>query len=63
MVNRNGFLFAVLQYFTVEDKPRLYPRNSWFEDHQISEKQAANFYISATAILLVVAVLMMVVVL
>lgn len=62
-MNRNGFLFAVLQYFTVDEKPRLYPKNSWFEDHQISEKHAEYFYIIATAILFISVVLMMVVVL
>ena len=40
-----GFIGAILQYFTIEDKPRLYRRNSWFRDHGISEEMAIHLLV------------------
>ena len=47
-MNNQGFLFAVIQYFTVEDKPRLYRRNTWFDDHKLSSESANYFWIGFT---------------
>ena len=49
-MNNQGFLFAVLQYFTVEEKPRLYRRNTWFDDHGLSRKSANYFWIGFTVL-------------
>lgn len=54
-MNNQGFIYAVLQYFTVEDKPRLNRRNTWFRDHHMSDDTAIrlilSFFILAIAII------------
>lgn len=42
MVNQ-GLWGAIEQYWTVEEKPRLHRRNTYFEDHQITNLQALKF--------------------
>ena len=44
-----GLWGAVEQYWTVEDKPRLDRRNSWFEDHQINFNNARVFALGIVA--------------
>lgn len=44
-MNNQGFIGAIVQYFTIEDKPRLYRRNSWFRDHGISEEMTIHLFI------------------
>lgn len=36
-MNNQGFIGALIQYFTIEDKPRLHRRNTFFEDIGISD--------------------------
>ena len=38
MWNNQGLWGAIVQFWTIEDKPRLHRRNTYFEDHQVSEK-------------------------
>lgn len=55
MVNQ-GLYGALEQYWTLEDKPRLTRRNTYFEDHpQISNAEALRFalLISVLAIALI----------
>lgn len=33
-MTNQGFYGALKQYWTVDEKPRLNRRNSWFEDHR-----------------------------
>ena len=42
MVNQ-GFLGALEQFWTVEEKPRLDRRNSWFRDHKVTETHLRVF--------------------
>lgn len=44
MFSQDGFYGAVKQYFTIEDKPRLHKRNTWFEDHKPSENTTVIIY-------------------
>lgn len=46
----DGFLGAIRQFWTVEEKPRLYRRNSWFDDHQVNLRQSNLFWISFTVL-------------
>lgn len=52
-----GLLGALQQYWTVEEKPRLHRRNTYFEDHKPSNYDALKFGLGisvvATAIVLV----------
>lgn len=57
MYNSNSLLGAILQFWTVDEKPRLYPRNSWFYDHQISVKHGSRFWIIFTVLALAISVL------
>lgn len=49
-MNNQGFVGAVIQYFTIEDKPRLHRRNTWFRDHQITEDIAIRFIIVSVSV-------------
>lgn len=42
-MNNQGFIYAVIDLFNVDDKPRLYRRNTWFRDHGINEANAVLF--------------------
>ena len=54
-MNDQGFLGALEQYWTVEDKPRLNRRNSWFRDHQVNPSLLIILaYISVPTIILFV---------
>lgn len=53
-----GLIGAVSQYFTVDEKPRLNRRNSYFEDNfKVSSKLANQFWISATIVTLILLIL------
>ena len=42
----NNFIGAVKEYFTIDEKPRLHRKNTWFEDHlKISEERATDFLV------------------
>lgn len=56
VMSNQGFVGAVIQYFTIEDKPRLTRRNTWFRDHQISEKLATNIFVVIFSIILGVSI-------
>ena len=55
-MNNQGFWGAMVQYWTVDEKPRLHRRNTWFEDHQPSNyfglKLALTISIVASAIVI-----------
>lgn len=55
-MNSQGLLGALLQYWTIEDKPRLYRRNTWFDDHKPSEYTMNRFlfYTVFTVVVLIV---------
>lgn len=54
-MNNQGFLGALSQYWSVEDKPRLYRRNSWFREHQPKESLLIiAVYIAVPSIILFV---------
>ena len=40
-MNNQGLLGALNQYWSVEDKPRLYRRNTFFDDHAIVSNRDA----------------------
>lgn len=53
-----GFLGALAQYFTVEDKPRLDRRNTWFEDHyQLFEQLLLQVGIVACLLVITIVIL------
>ena len=56
VMSNQGFVGAVIQYFTIEDKPRLTRRNTWFRDHHISEKLATNIFVILISIVIGVSV-------
>jgi len=35
-MDNQGFYGALVQFWTIDEKPRLHRRNTWFEDHQPS---------------------------
>ena len=55
-MSNQGFTGALIQYFTIEDKPRLTRRNTWFRDHQISEKMATNLLVILSSVVIGVTV-------
>ena len=60
-MDNQGLVFAVLQYFTVEEKPRLYRRNTWFEDHlQMSDATAFRFLFVFISLAIALTIFMMV---
>jgi len=50
-----GLYGALEQFWTVDEKPRLHRRNTYFQDHQVSDSSALRFglffIVSATAII------------
>ena len=42
-MNKQGLYGALLQYWSVEDKPRLHRRNTYFEDIEVSNLDALKF--------------------
>lgn len=59
MIDNQGFIGALYQYWNISDKPRLYRRNTWFEDHlQFSQVKANHFYIVITVLALAIFILM-----
>ena len=53
-----GLIGALSQYFTVDEKPRLNRRNSYFEDNfKVSSKFANQFWISGTIVTLILLIL------
>lgn len=54
----NSFLGAIRQFWTIDEKPRLYRRNSWFNDHQVSLKNGSRFWIIATVLALAISILL-----
>lgn len=39
-MNNQGLVGALIQYWTVDEKPRLHRRNTYFDDVQVSNIQA-----------------------
>lgn len=59
-MNNQGLIYALLQYFTVNEKPRLYRKNTYFEDHfRMSDETAGYFLVIMTCFLLLIAISMM----
>ena len=49
-MNSQGLFGALDQYWTVEEKPRLNRRNTYFEDVQLSNYDALRFGIAVSVI-------------
>ena len=49
-MNGQGLFGALDQYWTVEEKPRLNRRNTYFEDIQLSNYDALRFGIAVSVI-------------
>ena len=45
-----GFIGALEQYWTVEEKPRLHRKNTYFEDKQVSNAEALRVGIVVSTI-------------
>lgn len=58
-MSNQGFTGALIQYFTIEDKPRLTRRNTWFRDHQISEKLTINILVVSSSVIIGVSIFSM----
>lgn len=57
-----GFWGAVEQYFTVEDKPRLHRRNTYFEDHlKLSDIQSLHLGLIAFSVAITIVMLWLVI--
>lgn len=60
MVNQ-GLIGAIEQYWTIEEKPRLSRRNSYFEDHpKFTNYQALKFGLVFSSITIVIVALAMI---
>lgn len=56
---RQDFIGALDQFWTVEDKPRLDRRNTWFDDNQINPSLLIMMcYVSVPVVILFVAIVM-----
>ena len=42
-MSSQGILGALDQYWSIEDKPRLHRRNTYFSDHEVSNIDALRF--------------------
>ena len=42
-MNNQGLYGALLQYWSIEDKPRLHRRNTYFDDIKVSNLDALKF--------------------
>lgn len=45
-MSNQGLLGALNQYWSIEDKPRLHRRNTYFREHQVSNADALRFGIA-----------------
>lgn len=52
-----GLWGAIEQYWSVEDKPRLDRRNSYFEDHHLNDRDALNLYLIASSVGITIVIL------
>ena len=48
--NHQGFYGALDQYWTVNEKPRLHRRNTFFEDAQLSTVDALRFGLAVSVL-------------
>ena len=51
-----GLLGALAQFWTIEKQPRLHRKNTYFQDHQVSNKDALLFGLSVTVLALAIGV-------
>lgn len=59
-MSNQGFIGALTQYFTIEHKPRLTRRNTWFRDHfVISEKMTTDLFIVSFSVVIGVSIFSM----
>lgn len=49
-MNCQGLLGALIQYWNIEEKPRLHRKNSYFEDHQLSNYDALRIGLAVSVI-------------
>lgn len=49
-MSNQGFFGALSQYWTVDEKPRLNRKNSWFDDHEPSNADAMKFGLAVSII-------------
>ena len=49
-MSSQGLLGAIYQYWNIEPKVRLHRRNTFFETHKVSNKDALLFCISAVSL-------------
>ena len=54
-MTNQGLWGALVQFWTIEEKPRLTRRNSWFYDHRLTEPQLKLFGILFFIFLFIVA--------
>ena len=47
-MNNQGLYGALLQYWTIDEKPRLHRRNTYFDDVEVSNVQALRVGIVAS---------------
>lgn len=47
-MNSQGFFGALAQYWTIDEKPRLDRRNTYFEDKQLSNVDALRFGVAVS---------------
>lgn len=59
-MDNQGLLGAIQQYWTVEDKPRLHRRNTYFEDITISNWNALRLGIVATIVSITIVIFSMI---
>ena len=52
-----GLWGAIEQYWSVEDKPRLDRRNSYFEDHRLNDRDALNLYLIVSSVGITIVIL------
>ena len=53
-MNNQGFMGALAQYWTVDPKPRLHRKNTFFDDVQLSNWDALKVGIAVSTILILV---------
>lgn len=55
-----GVVAAFNQYFTIDEKPRLYRKNTYFEDLTLDNSTASKLWILGTFLVLAIAIIMVV---
>lgn len=55
-MSSQGLLGALEQYWSVEDKPRLHRRNTYFIEHQVSNEDALRFGIACIVLVMAIGV-------